>query len=731
MAYRGYRLHPLSGPKWVKKTIWWNGELRQNFNRAARTFLEDYYLGQYYAATGSVVLSGSAVIPQGLGFSYNPSGSVVAFSGASSIWFTTLSPSTYTMANKWDAMKSNRSIALNAEATLKVAQDIALNIDDFNQKYLIGDTSVNYNAGVDQLIWYYYKEKNYENGTYYTAPSATSYPLWTTGWLTIDNNAQSPSGDGLNGLFPPDQNGAASQIMNTNSMYLLYNGEITSTTGGLVGACASSVLAIGDSATNPAQITSAYIYLFPQDAINAAISYLYGGVNLTKTGRGLMGRRTQNITISTAFSTPNYAYVIGNAGGNKENPTFYSNAADPNGYEANVKSNFLNGISSLLTSGDSNSLYQIHLRNLRDQLRIINNSQNPLFVSAGMTTDVTDTASSVDTLLQTLGGNTGNKNDVVAQATLWGFYNYFVSASGNEAQFDSYLYNLKSLINGTISSIFSNRANVIDDHTSNTFLGTITSKLRKWRYFWINERLGKPTGSYNTYYAISNAITSSTSQVTNAEAPLKTLFGNTRSAHLQYIPTPNSLACYTYPLIDATTGAIVRRRGGFAFDGQQHATAYRIYKTPVPPYSSANLSADTTWDDVATYYTTQTSINSSTGFVNNIFIDSGDSIAGQKFLYRVKVVDWTYTISGDTCMSLFSHLYNASVAQNYAGSADSTIHFGFSHPFKVGNYVLLQNTISSNGFYKVIGSGDTSIKVTPNHSSTNGTVYLCSNCLFT
>jgi hypothetical protein len=249
----------------------------------------------------------------------------------------------------------------------------------------------------------------------------------------------------------------------------------------------------------------------------------------------------------------------------------------------------------------------------------------------------------------------------------------------------------------------------------------------------MNERLGKPTGSYNTYYALGNAITTASTQATNATTPLQILLGNTRTSHLQYIPTPNALACYPYPLIDATTGAIVRRRGGFVFDGQQHATAYRIYKTPLPSYSSVNLNADTQWDDTNTYYATQTSLNTN-GFVNNIFVDTGDSVAGQKWLYRVKVVDWTYTVGGDTCMSLFSHLYNTSVTQSYAfplvSAADSTIHFGVAHPFKAGNYVLLQNTANSNGFYKVTSTGDTSIKVTPTHSSTSGTAFLCSNCVF-
>ena len=178
------------------------------------------------------------------------------------------------------------------------------------------------------------------------------------------------------------------------------------------------------------------------------------------------------------------------------------------------------------------------------------------------------------------------------------------------------------------------------------------------------------------------------------------------------------------PLFDKTTGEITQMRTGFVFDGQPHATYYFIYRQPAPAISTFNINADTQWNSTCCYdrYCT---INSKTSFLDTFYTDIKTNFTtGQKWVYRARTGDTINKVAGDTTASAQSSLCDSTTAQTFSISSDSVIHFGATNFFKKGNYVVINGTTSSNGYYYVKDTGDTSIWITPAIGSNTGTVYL-------
>jgi hypothetical protein len=243
-------------------------------------------------------------------------------------------------------------------------------------------------------------------------------------------------------------------------------------------------------------------------------------------------------------------------------------------------------------------------------------------------------------------------------------------------------------------------------------------------------RIAKPTASLISMSGDSKALQTLPAQITQAEGYLATIIGTDWTAHQQYIPKPNALACYQNYLYDKTTGAITNKRVGFVFDGQPHATYYFVYRQSAPVISQYNINPDSQWKPVCCYDRYST-INSTTGFVDTSYLDRKTTfITGQKWVYRVQTGDTINKVSGDTTASAQSSLYNSSVTLPFVNSSDSTIHFGTTNIFRKGNYVVINGTTASNGYYFVKDTGDTTIWVSPVIGANSGTVYLTNSVVF-
>lgn len=661
--------------------------------------------------------------------------------------------------------KLNRSLALSGKAAMIVARTNAASADTFNKKFLNGDTDSPNNLGVNDIFWYYYKEKAFEYGIYYNKPSLTYAPgdsliTWRSRWDDVINNAILPTGDGTTGFFPPDENGVASSTMNFVTDYLNSNAE-QSSTGGLIGNLTALALAAGDTATNLTIFNSPYTYGDSMIARRRGDSWLYGDTytpgfpavyKYDRLGKGVLGRRTRGI-VRTVQLSGSWRFTIGTGSIDVNGVRFYSDNADtripPSGFDGGEKTTLLNAFSTFLLNGDSDSYYQKHIRNLRDQVGRIyggNGDTNILWsppIGPTMRNDLYSSGDSyirIQTYLNTITPYIGNKGDTwgytTGDTTIWGFYNYFKMVGGGDSKMNNALRKVKSMINsfdginGLKPKILS-RYNGIDDYTNSTILGqtysTTFGKLRNWRFFWIDERIGKPIASYSSYSGLSSAVVNATTQVTNAENTLIALLGNTTSAHQQYIPTPKALVCFLNPVINRQTGTILQYRTGFAFDGQQHATHYRIYRRAITPIG-VHI-GDSIWAEGSLYYIDK-NVNPNTGFVENIYTDSDPNfISGQKWVYRVRAGDSTNKVSGDSTYSLQSDIFDSTLGTNFTISGDSRIYFGTTHSFRKGQYVVI-NSIgdTKSGYYYLKDIGDTNLVVTPVIGSTSGTVYLC-NCV--
>ena len=646
-------------------------------------------------------------------------------------------------------MKQERSLAINSKNAMQQTQVDKQEEDAYNNKYLHGDTN---NIGINDLIWYYYKEKEYEKGTIFKYPElASSLSSLETTWETVLTNALSSSGDGINGFYPPNEDGAGDSVMNMESYYINENGDSEPTNGGLIGYVYTFQQYLGNPASGDSR-TSGDSYDTPAEAQTAAKIWLYGDStapgtehNTTYLGKGLRGRRTANVDIGTQVTgSSKYVYTIGKDG-TTDDPTFYAdNTVDENGFLGNIayKTNFLDSLYDILLYGDSNSDFQVHLRNLKTEIYKIhqNGDSNPLFLDPDMQSDVGDTPGDIDTYLSDIHSYIGDSSDVVGDSTLYGFYNYFNSATGNESAFNDNLgalnlkaYNFRMLLQDRFEHL-----DTKGDSGDTGIIGRIyvtseadITRLRKWRLFWIKTRIQKPKATNITDEGIITAIDEANKQISKANDILEVIFGTSLNDHLQFIPTPTIFSTYFDPKRDEDTGVITKRRVGIVYDGQIHAEKYWIYRKPL---SNVSVS-DGQWGDSA-IHEKYGDTNTETGFIKNTYIDLDASFSpGDKYVYRVRTMDFTNTVNGDTTASLQSDLYNANVSKSFTQITNNIVKIGDSHEFSEGGYVAITGTTSVDGFYLITASGDTTITIDDGDSSvindtSGGTVYASSSVIF-
>jgi hypothetical protein len=258
--------------------------------------------------------------------------------------------------------------------------------------------------------------------------------------------------------------------------------------------------------------------------------------------------------------------------------------------------------------------------------------------------------------------------------------------------------------------------------------GDITG-LRFWRLFWLKSIVGKPRGTYLSYNSLGTALNDASNQLGIATQQLQNTLGDSDYHHYQYIPTPRLLAAYFDAKRDQDTGEIIKRKVSIAYDGQQHATGYSIFRQIAPSYSSSTINNDQ-WDSSYIIAKEET-INEETGFVKNIYTDEGDSFSfNTKYIYRVQTLDETDKVDGDTVKSLQSDLFDSDTETSFTCTpGDSKLLLGDSHDFEKGKYVVINGT-NYNGYYLIKRIGDTEVRITPTINSSSGVLYKSSSIIF-
>lgn len=652
-----------------------------------------------------------------------------------------------TAAEKIEQLKTDRTLAINAKVATEEARDNALDEDRFHQRYLMGDT-ITGEIGVNDLIWYYYKEKEYEKGIERTWPKlGDSLWDWRLNYETVYSNALVTTGDDIDGFYPPNENATAATDMNFLSYYLNRNGDETpNPLGGLIGYSIDTLYKLGDSAPTKTSYEDATIYLTEAAALTAAYVSLYGDSvapgsigDSDRLGHGVRGRRTCNIEVTASGAGDAWIYRIG-YDGTIDEPTFYADTTDSNGFLGGEKTAFLAAFNSLLAYGDTNSDYVNHLTDLKTEIISLEAGANVVFSEFSMDADVADTEVNILSHLSSLEQVVGDSYDIAydgtptGDSTLYGIYKYFLTAVGDEAIFETATNLLKLKLGDSLLTVINARYNTIeysfigDTYSSNESDFTL---LRKWRNTWSKARILKPVSSLISYEAMRDAIVDAETSLSNKDGELALILGNTSADHLQYIPTPSMVTVYPDHFRN-NLGVVTSRRVVAYYNGQQHASEYRLYRMAVPSAGASNITNDQ-WND-SYYYNSMGDTDLDTGLTKLYYTDTDATfINGSKYIYRVRVYDYVNKIGGDTTASLQSPVFDVNITKAFTQvDGDSIINFGEEHTFKIGNYIVVNATIASNGYYLITGKGDSTITVAPalNTGETSGTVYLCKSVIF-
>lgn len=592
-----------------------------------------------------------------------------------------------TYEEKIESKKQDRSNALNSKIGIQTAETEAINIDNFNSKFLFGDGTY---IGIIDLINLYYTEKNIEKNTTYSKPSHTA-PEST--WNNQFSDAISLEGDLEFYLDNDDPIGVGDDNLNLQTEWLNGNDELIGSSG-LISIINNLDDAIGTTSINGDQRTDNSTYATPALAIAAGNAQA-----LLDIGLGIRGKRTENTLVVSSFDQGGpgpYEYRIGTLG-----------IDVPDYHTGTEKTALLTAISNLINAINSTSTYQIKLTEIYNEIDDIKNQINQIFAEPSMDVDVDDDRSEINTLKSNLDGWVGVSTDNLPYlntdnpTTLYGFYNWFngYTTGDNQSNYDTNLVALENLNDITIKNAIETRHNSIDAKLGVKHTNPITdppqyTKLRKWRYFWIAEKINKPTSSLIIVESMGSAISDANKRIIQANNTLNTLFGTNYEL---YIPTPTIFTVFVDHIRDDLS-VIIQMRTGAAWDGQQHATEYKIYRRPLidVPYSNDS------WGDSA--YATYTDINIETGLVKNIWRDTDPTfISGQSFCYRVRTRD-TINDSFDSG-SDESNVYDNNHEYTFLNITNgiATINT-IDHIILKGTYVLIlfdNGPTTNDGFYFV------------------------------
>lgn len=599
------------------------------------------------------------------------------------------------MTGKIINLKLERSLSLNAKVAVAADKESAHEEDQFTRDFLAGDTATG-DTGINGLFYLYYKEKNYEKGTTYNKPTLSS---WGDSWETIHSNAIKAYGDWKDGFYPPDEFGVGAQTMNTNTFYLHDNGQSIPSSSGIKGKLDDVIDAIGDSATaGDSRHISGYVY--ESSGLAQAVGETLAA---TEVGTGLRGKRTENSDVTTQEKPGDsfWRYVIGDGGGDTIN--YYK---DPE------KSTLQTAIGSAIDSTKSGSTYRNHLTVIYNTVSKIEGDSNHLFVDSNLNTYVlTGDTGNIDTLETNLDNYLGVSGDTVTDgdSTIWAYDSYFDDADGTEGDFDEQLNALKIIIgsgSGGSIKLIEDRHTFIGDSVIG--VGLSSSNLKKARYFWAEQRIGKPVATLINYNGLDDAISFANDKLADIDERLDFLFNDPNV----YIPKPTIYSIYENPWISDATGQILQRRVGVVWGGQQHVNKYSLYRKIIGE-DQVDLT-DTAWGDTFVIKTI-TDLDEDTGFVTTTYLDTDSIVSGKKYIYRIRCVDDindVFTSRSEQTDILSTGDSFISIAE---GTDISIIDFGREHEFKKGEYVIVKakSKPSADGFYKVVRKVDYTIQVQP------------------
>lgn len=524
-----------------------------------------------------------------------------------------------TLNEKINKLLQNR---VNSLVSLKGVSDAEVSFNeeaDFHNEYLFGDGT---NLGVVNFLELYYRELNLAVGRTATSPSLHA-GLGTTknSWITRFQSAVTLAGDGS--LYPDSNaDGVADDQINQTSAWLYNNGDQRQSTPLTEPLRSSFVSSIAGSVATDASDgrTSAYVYNTEPEALAAGQARADAD-----NGVGLLGKRTQNadssdtapeITTEQDAALPNlWRYIVGSGG--VDHLDYYN---EPE--KTNLENNLSSAVSVL-------QAYYDHLLTVEAAIQDLDAGNNTLFSESGMSSDI-DTASE----LTNISSQKGNIQSLII--AFQGELGYFSSFTAGDDISGQVGYN-RTTFNNKLSSIIPGLYNDANSHLSSRILEVEaiigyenpSASFRKWLYFWVTQNIAKPTSPYVGLGGISTARSSQISSLSNSNAALNDLFGDSS----QYLPTPSLVGTFLNPKIN-DSGVILQQRVNLLWLGSPAANKYKIFrkrKADLVSFSNDN------WTD-ADFLDWQVSLNPDSGSIEIKYLDTS-FVSGEQYVYRVQMFD--------------------------------------------------------------------------------------------
>lgn len=572
-----------------------------------------------------------------------------------------------TFLEKLRKLVNDRCIALTSKKSLLDSQKNAEEERDFNYEYLFGKNTFD---GINDLISLYYQEAYSGVGRETTTPVLRNNT--NSDWETRLELAATTAGDGS---IYPDSNGdgVADKEVDTSSAWLVNNGDDSVDTSGLAGTCTNVKSTCGVSASqtgnNRGPFGSEELAEAHRDSTN---------------GSGLLGKRTENSEIID--NDPDW-YV-------GENGTDY-----PDYYDTTERTNLLTYLQTIITNlGNYNDL----LDDLTEFITEINNEENQLFSDMNILSDShfsTNIIGDLTDISSTKSSLTSYRSEV---QTAYDYFNSFTASTDISGQSGYSQATFNAWLTTTLPALMDNIIGVLQGRSDDllTKLGTISTGLKKYRYFWILEQIKKPTSPLIILDSIDTAISDAESNIEKANNILNLLINNVN----QYITEPLLVSVSKNSLYNPLTGIEEIPRIGLIWVPSIFCPKYKIYRRTFLPTETPNNS---NWSE--TYlYDWHVDQDEDTGYITSVFFDTSftENIVYQ---YRVQAVD--SESEGDTSpldrADLFdsksnqSWLYNPIDQYNVTSIVDGKIIVSTEHDFTAGQYIVLIDTGSNNGYYRI------------------------------
>ena len=559
-----------------------------------------------------------------------------------------------------------RSNALSSKKGLLEAETNATEERDFNYRYLFGYDG---DAGINDLISSYAMEMYTGTGRDFASPILRNNN--DNDWRNRLILAVTIPGDG-DIYLDSNANGVADKTINPASQWLNNNSDNGTTTGGLVALA---------TAVDTANGTSASLY---KDGRGSFASQPQAIAHRNSTqGTGLRGRRTENSEVYDVYVDPDTFWYVGQSG--IDDPHYFN---DPD------RLNLLTALTSII---NGITAYITQMESILPLISSITADGNQLFLDmdaksdSHFVTSILGDPTDIETLKSSL---------ETYRTQAQNYYNYFnqFSASDdisgqsgyNKTTFDSY-------INSGIPALTTNIKNALTNRSTSILskLGTISSGLKKYRYFWVVENIKKPVSPLIILQSVAGALDDTQQAIDNANTALNLLFGDPD----KYVGTPKLLSVSYNPVIHPVTFNVVTGRIHLIWSIIFFANKYKVYRKDI---TEGEIPSNDNWDETH-FLEHHTEIDTDINAITGILYDESYE-QDKTYIYRIQALDSNESpasplsrMDSFDSKSLQSSIYDYLNELSFDSIIDGLISLSSEHELKKDNYIAILNL----GYYRI------------------------------